>query len=36
VLDGLEEHFAQVRAAGHDFSAIRMSNGGLGPGFFAS
>ena len=36
VLDGLEEHFAAVQEAGHDFSGIRMRNAGLGPDAFAS
>lgn len=35
VLGDLEEHVAEVHAAGHDFSAIRMRNGGLGPAAFA-
>ena len=30
VLERLEEHLAEVRAAGLDFSAIRMGNAGLG------
>ena len=35
VLDRLEEHLADVQHAGHEFSAIRMRNGGLGPSAFA-
>ena len=35
VLDRLEEHLADVQHARHDFSAIRMRNGGLGPSAFA-
>lgn len=34
VLPRLEDHFAQVRAEGWDFSAIRMRNSGLGPAAF--
>lgn len=32
VLPTLEEHFASVREAGREFSAIRMGNAGVGPG----
>lgn len=32
VLPTLEEHVAGVRAAGREFSAIRMGNAGVGPG----
>ena len=32
VMPALEEHFAGVRAAGLEFSAIRMGNAGVGPG----
>ncbi len=35
VLDSLEAHFAAVQEDGHEFSGIRMRNGGLGPGAFA-
>ena len=35
VLDRQEDHLADVQHAGHDFSAIRMRNGGLGPSAFA-
>jgi hypothetical protein len=31
VLPGLEAHFADVRAQGLEFSAIRMGNAGVGP-----
>ena len=31
VLPALEEHFAQVRRRGLEFSAIRMGNAGVGP-----
>lgn len=31
VLPSLEEHFAGVREAGREFSAIRMGNAGVGP-----
>lgn len=31
VLPDLEEHFAEVRAAGREFSGIRMGNAGIGP-----
>lgn len=34
VLDDLAGHFARVREDGHDFSAIRMGNAGLGPDAF--
>lgn len=34
VLDDLEGHFARVREAGLDFSAIRVRNAGLGPAAF--
>ena len=32
VLPTLDEHFASVREAGREFSAIRMGNAGVGPG----
>lgn len=31
VLTALEQHFAEVRGAGLEFSAIRMGNAGVGP-----